>query len=129
MLKEDEYHDEERKLTSEELNTFIDKGIPKILDHLKIPHKLNWRECPKCNDKKFTIKYRDEERFDGVLCQGCNIVWNVDWEDHPSKPLYHTTTELNDDVVTRYIHDRKKPKFELSPDQLENLKNIKNKPN
>jgi len=41
----------------------------------------NWRQCPQCSDSKHTIKYRDEDYgIDGVNCQPCGIIWNVDWD-------------------------------------------------
>ena len=59
--------------------------------------KENWRQCPKCGDSKYTIKYRDEKYIDGMLCQPCDIVWNVDWEEY--KPLYETTQDTPKDYA------------------------------
>jgi len=42
--------------------------------------KPNFRTCPCCKSKKYTSKYRDEERVDGMICNHCQILWNVDWE-------------------------------------------------
>jgi hypothetical protein len=63
--------------------------VVRVIKHCN-KHHPNWRKCPHCEDSKYTIKFRDEMTIDGMLCQHCNITWNVDWENY--LPLYETVT-------------------------------------
>ena len=75
----------------------------------------NWRQCPQCSDSKYTIKIRCElTGIDGVNCQPCGIIWNVDWDslipDHNNlfddgKGLPKILNELNNSSIGRRLKE------------------------
>tara|TARA_R110000751_G_scaffold1991_1_gene7682 strand:+ start:169 stop:537 length:369 start_codon:yes stop_codon:yes gene_type:complete len=65
--------------------------------------ETNWRKCPECKDSTHSIKFRDEESIDGMKCQTCDTIWNVDWDT--MTPLYFSSHNLSMDYHLTTIKD------------------------
>lgn len=65
---------------------------------------ISWRQCPECKDSTHSIKFRDEEKgIDGMKCQTCDTIWNVDWDT--MTPLYLSSHNSNMDYHLSSLKD------------------------